>query len=400
MPPKTESASSVEEFVKKASEVTRRWFPNENEAPLLPWFRGQEKAEWALVPKLYRPKPGDLQTEYEIREDFTTRAPALSDYIKPTGHRVITNWEWYFVMQHYGAPTRLLDWTDGALIALYFAVRANQGDFPAAVWMIDPWWLNKTVIHKDEVIPPADPGILPEDRKTVAPWLPLRFKKKQRLPKLPVAIVPSHTMRRISAQRSCFTIHGTEHDGFGQLTARDKHARLVKITIPSWEVKQIRRSLDACGIDETTIFPDLEALGRSVTLSWKSEKSHLPHQGVYTRLRPSKTHGVGLLAIKNIKRGTKLFNDEDGMVWIDKDKLGRLPKEIMQLYKDFAVLKNGRYGCPPNFNQLTPAWYINESRKHPNVHCDQNYDFVALKDIEPDEELTVDYSTYSEDDPS
>src|SRR5439155_15329779 len=209
-------------------------------------------------------KPGDLQTEYEMREDFTTRAPALSDYIKPTGDRLITNWEWYFIMQHYGAPTRLLDWTDGALIALYFAVRANQGDFPAAVWMIDPWWLNKTVTHKDEVIPPADPGILPEDRKIVAPWLPLRFKKKQRLPKLPVAIVPSHTMRRISAQRSCFTIHGTEYDGFGQLTARDKHARLVKITIPSWEVKQIRRSLDACGIDETTIFPDLEALGRSV----------------------------------------------------------------------------------------------------------------------------------------
>jgi hypothetical protein len=51
-----------------------------------------------------------------------------------------------------------------------------------------------------------------------------------------------------------------------------------------------------------------------------------------------------------------------------------------KLYEDFAVLKDGRYGCPRNFNQLTPAWYLNNSNS-PNVRCDDHYDFFALRDI-------------------
>jgi len=215
---------------------------------------------------------------------------------------------------------------------------------------------------------------------------------------LPVAVLPTHTIRRISAQRSCFTIHGSEHDGFRKLSKRSKRPRLVKIVIPSWEIQQIRRSLQSCGIDETAIFPDLEALGRAVANNWKSETPGLPHIGVYTRLGRSKTHGVGVFAIRKIKRGTKVFGSDDtGMVWIDKYKTERLPNRVKNLYKDFAVLKNGRYGCPASFNQLTPSWYLNESRTNPNVKCDENYDFFATRDIKAGEELLASYPQYSDD---
>jgi len=59
----------------------------------------------------------------EAREELMVRAPALSDAI-PGGDDL---WDWYFPMQHFGAPTRLLDRTEGAVIALYFAVKDNPG---------------------------------------------------------------------------------------------------------------------------------------------------------------------------------------------------------------------------------------------------------------------------------
>lgn len=397
MPANSKVVRSVEDFVKEISVLQNDWFPDE---PLVPWCRGQERAEWDLMPKLYRLTSDDdyLNTEYEIREEFATRAPALSDYSRLSDDSTLNNWESYFVMQHYGAPTRLLDWTEASLVALYFAVRSNAGNFNAAVWAFDPWWLNRKVIRTEEVIPPADAGTMKRDREKVSPWLPERFQKRRatKLPQWPVAVFPTHTMRRISAQRSCFTLHGSERKAFSTLLKNGKSVPLVKFEIPSWEISQIRRSLGACGIDETAIFPDLEALGRAVRINWIDEETPRPHEGVVARVGRSDIHGVGVFAIRNIKKGTKIFGSDDaGMVWISKKESRKLPKAIQTLYQDFAVLKDGRYGCPRSFNQLTPAWYLNDS-KSPNARCDGHYDFFALRDIKAGEEITADYSAYSE----
>jgi hypothetical protein len=101
---------SVEEFVKEITKLCEEWFPDDS---LVPWCRGQERAEWDLIPKLYRGVPeDDLDIEHEIREEFATRAPAPSDYVKLSDDSTLYNWESYFVMQHYGAPTRLFDWPE------------------------------------------------------------------------------------------------------------------------------------------------------------------------------------------------------------------------------------------------------------------------------------------------
>lgn len=122
----------------------------------------------------------------------------------------------------------------------------------------------------------------------------------------------------------------------------------------------------------------------------------LPHEGVYTRLKPSKidSGGIGVFAITDIKKGTPLFEpDNEELVWIDSARISGLPKEIRKLYLDFGPLKDGKYGVPTSFNKLTVAWYLNES-KTPNVSCDENFKFYAATDINAGDELTADYDEY------
>jgi hypothetical protein len=151
------------------------------------------------------------------------------------------------------------------------------------------------------------------------------------------------------------------------------------------------------GIDDTTIFPDLEGLGRTLATNYRNDKPDSPHRGVFVRLRPSTLDksGVGVFAIKPIPKATRIFTDENEEVcWIPVDSVPN-NAALRKLYQDFSIIKKGRYGCPTSFNRLTPAWFMNES-KTPNTRCDENYDFYTLRKIAKGEELTIDYSTFSE----
>jgi len=384
--------------------------------PWEPWFRGQEKDDWHLKPTLYRqqPPPGTKlremedeirKMEDEIREEFIKRAPILSEF-SPAADEKRAEWEWYFMMQHYRAATRLLDWTDGALIALYYAVKDNCGASDAAVWVLDPYELNKPVFPRLWVIPPSATGLDPKVREQLKKWLPERFPKKYKpLPRRAVAIEPTHVVQRMSSQHSCFTIHGSDRDALDDLE-RGSSRCLFKIVIPRWAVKEIEKDLRRCGIDESTIFPDLDGLGRSINKRWgigkgccPADAEGMPHHGVYTRLRPSNIHGVGVFAIRDIPEGTRIFQDDDSeLIWKKRSELNldELPQEIGSLYDQFCLIKEKgeTYGCPKSFNLMTVAWYLNHS-KTPNVGCDKDYMFFALRDIKKGEELTADYHTYN-----
>jgi hypothetical protein len=115
-------------------------------------------------------------------------------------------------MHHYGAPTRLLDWTDGALLALYFAVRPEyetgsyrKDRFDAAVWALEAIWLNekKDVLHAQIIALSNTKEV--QDRLPEKPLDEDSDVKK----KFPAAIDPPHIARRVAVQRSHFTIFGT-----------------------------------------------------------------------------------------------------------------------------------------------------------------------------------------------
>jgi len=123
-----------------------------------------------------------------------------------------------------------------------------------------------------------------------------------------------------------------------------------------------------------------------------------PYQSIAFWIQRSRIHGIGVFAIRNIKKGTYIFpGDDDELVWVKKNALKGIAKGLRRLYEDFCIIKEkGKiYGCPKNFNQMTIAWYLNHSRK-PNMGCDKNFNFFALRNIKVGEELTVDYNTYNE----
>ncbi|MDO8466664.1 MAG: SET domain-containing protein [bacterium] len=123
----------------------------------------------------------------------------------------------------------------------------------------------------------------------------------------------------------------------------------------------------------------------------------LPHDNVWTRLMPSKISGVGVFAIRDISANTNLFEDDDvKMVTLQKPEIDAMDLETKKLYDDFCVIRGDKYICPQNFNDITVGWFINHSTNNPNVRCDKNLVFHSARDIKAGEELTLDYSTYSE----
>lgn len=247
-------AQSVAEFVTTVSDIRNEW-SSASEEWVDPWFRGQADAEWQLIPGLYRFKEAD---EHELRSDFERRARPLA-----VEEKLFTPWDWYFFGQHYGMPTRLLDWTEGSLLALYFAIRSGISGRDAAVWALDPWWLNTQVLNKNEVMLPTEPEI--------TPYLPHIFSKET-LPPFPTAIAAPHVSRRMAVQRACFTIHGRIPDGFSEVAKDGDMKGLAKIVVPHQKLPSIQKDLHTCGISETTVFYDLEGLVRELKGDWTKVK--------------------------------------------------------------------------------------------------------------------------------
>jgi len=242
-----------------------------------PWFRGHADADWRLKPKLYRNEKLNIEKlfrfEEELRGEFKRRGSQLAEGLRLPDHD--DEWGWYSLMQHYLAPTRLLDWSDGALTALYFAVHetpkvdhanACAKDPPdACVWMLDPYRLNLLSFY------PGDDsfGVALPDWEAAEEYVPENFCGEKLLREYPLAVDPPHVFRRLSSQQSHFTVFGTRSDGLDELGQKNDYL-LQKITIPAPAIPTINSELELSGISEATIFPDLEALSRELDSVWRS----------------------------------------------------------------------------------------------------------------------------------
>lgn len=219
------------------------------------WFRGHCRSAFRLMPGIYRNQYSSVDMTYptDYFYDFIRRAQALG------GTEGLSEWNWYYLMQHYGMPTRLLDWTEGSLIALHFALRDDQDLRTPCVWVLSPYELNLQSRGDSVVYFTDDIAQDEEDEKII-----VYSGGSRDVPDLPIAIIPPYTNERLAVQRSAFTVHGRLKNGLMTAQSRSSDYFLVKLRIRTTAAKNVREDLELGGITETTFFPDLEGLSREM----------------------------------------------------------------------------------------------------------------------------------------
>jgi hypothetical protein len=263
------------------------------------WCRGHSGLDWQLVPGLFREERG-VYDETAMFHSFRVRAPE-----RHHDHRSV--FDWLCLMQHYEAPTRLLDWTENFLFALYFAVLPEGGEC-GRVMILAPKLLNREVIqaetiavsdgfhvavrsvqarardysgwarevaalecfpssidaHKCTAIDPYEPSQL------VEPWL-----------RDPVAVRPHRFNQRIVAQVGTFTLHaGKRYDSKSRTPAGDRLPEprhrfdlddpASKAFLRHFTVQKgaIRKELERMGIHHGTLYPELDGQTAFLVNKW------------------------------------------------------------------------------------------------------------------------------------
>ncbi|PYT78204.1 MAG: hypothetical protein DMG42_01160 [Acidobacteria bacterium] len=161
----------------------------------------------------------------------------------------------------------MLDWTDNPVIALFFAVSDQPEPGKSAVWVLDPWWLNRQL--RKGIDGPMLPGW--EEAEPYLWDLEDAFTRDVDVrAQKPAAIDPPHVDRRLAAQKSRFIIFGRIRDLARTEVVRQSDGRLAKMTIAESSVGPIRRELEDCGVTVSAVFPDLEHLGQEIRALWRA----------------------------------------------------------------------------------------------------------------------------------
>jgi len=221
------------------------------------WFRGHRESAWKLSPSAYR---GDAAHVKACDSAYSRWAAECNDLLVPAPRN---EWEWLYAAQHYGIPTRLLDWSESPLTAAYFAVWGDKFAWETTeardpeIWVLSPGSMMQS-LHgfSDAVLPEPNRGFSDA-------WLPHALSKVLEIPdpdnpgqkwtnELPIALHPPRLTERIRAQTGKFTAHGVGLAPLEKILSDECSLARLRITNP----KRIGDELNNMVMHKGILFPE------------------------------------------------------------------------------------------------------------------------------------------------
>jgi hypothetical protein len=234
-------------------------------------FRGQEDAAWGLRPSLHRAVTNDdlarslpeVAELLRLEKFLTGRFAAFAATHLPAAILASSrgNLDWWPIMQHYGVPTRLLDWTQSFYVALYFAAR-RLPDRDGAVYLLHVHTLQESMktAHGDKAVVPATHADC--DRlfgSADAPNILYIVERKSAL------------VDRMVAQQGLFVgscniaadLEPVIADAVSDCEV-DGNAYFKKVIIPARLKALVMRRLRGMNVAASALFPGLDGIGRQL----------------------------------------------------------------------------------------------------------------------------------------
>lgn len=276
--------TNLEDFTKRIE----RNIENDGEHDMF-CYRGVGDANYPLIPGLYRPLnkalkiDGILKKESEVFMKFIHLGKPLLpmglDFGPPDNYDF---WGSLFFMQHWGFPTRLLDWTRNPYVALFFALsqaknkidklksKDNKTDeeeiIDAAVWVINTVKWNRHFLGLEDV------GILSVGNSWLDKYVikhPSANNYKTELENMnpfPLAMYGIHNNARISVQKGMFLIFGQDISPMEvQIRKANNQKELLdKIVIKNEYIEGLFKTLYSMGFTDSFVYPDLQGLANEI----------------------------------------------------------------------------------------------------------------------------------------
>jgi len=236
--------SSISDLVRKIDELIQKTNGRF-------WFRGHSKEEWDLLPTIRRGYT--KKQEQYLSNEFRVRAGTRYHSCPDEGNYS----DWLSLMQHFGLPTRLLDWTRSPLVAAFFATEhlqrhsthdADEITSDACVWILYPRSLN--------IAQGFEPYLYPLNARSLQYLIKPAIKGEDQSDKV-VATMAVETDPRMQMQQGAFTVH-TSEIALNNIPGNEDW--LYKVIIPAVAIKPMARELDIMGFTRASLFPDLDNL--------------------------------------------------------------------------------------------------------------------------------------------